>query len=112
TVAIVITVAIMCQMLLVVRVAAFLLHLTRRHVAIAPAFFLSLVPASGALVVVAILALVVVAIMMLVFVSVLVKAAVPMATFRVGRGRQGQAEHQSHEELQELGSHWGTLLPA
>ena len=118
----------MRDMMIAVRVAAELLDLPWRHIAIAPTRFLALVPSGRALFVAIAIAVVIVAVMIpigvvvaifitimgFVFVFVLLVAAtmaVTMATFGVGAGSQGHAKDQREQKLHNLGSHRGTLLP-
>jgi len=127
-VAIVVTIFVMVRyVFLAVGVAAKLLHLARRHIAIAPACLFALVPSGRAFfvaiaiavvvaigVVVAIVIAIVGFVLIFVFVFVLLVAAavaVSVASLGVGTGRQGHAEDQRQQKLHELGSHWETLLP-
>jgi hypothetical protein len=112
TITVMISVAIvMGNMVMTVRMAALLLRLPRRNVAVAPALFLSFVPAGGALAVVTIVVAVavVVTVGVAVFIVVLV-VAVP--AFGEGTRSERKAKHESKQKLVRLGSHWGTLLRA
>jgi uncharacterized membrane protein YhaH (DUF805 family) len=77
-------------------VATLLLHLPGRHIAIAPAGLLALVPTSGTLIAVAIV--ITVAIMVSVGMFI-VTTAVPVSTFGVRAGHQGHAQHEPEQKL-------------
>jgi ABC-type multidrug transport system fused ATPase/permease subunit len=105
---------VMRHMMMTIRVAALLLHLPGRHIAIAPAGLFTLVPASGTLVIVTVV--IVVAIMVTVGVTVFIVVLVFIAATTVAvlsafgertRGHR-KAKHQSQQNSIELGSHLGT----
>ena len=102
--------------MVIVRMAAQLFHLARRHIAITPAFFLSFIPTGGALVItVTIMIIAVMVTIGMVFVLVLFIAAavaISVASFGIGTGRKCHAEDQREQKLYGFGSHCGTLLPA
>jgi hypothetical protein len=116
--------------MLAIRMAAKFLDLPRRHITVAPAFFLSFVPPRRAcLAAIAVLiafavtvavsigvVAIIIAIMGFNFVLVLVlfvaaAMAITMASLGMGAGRQGHAKDQRQQKLKEFGCHWGTLLP-
>jgi hypothetical protein len=110
TVVVAITV-VMGHVMMTIRMAALLLHLSRRNIAVAPTLFLSLVPACGTLVIVTIV--VAIAVMIAVGVAVFVMVLFFVATMAVAvsafckrtRG-QGETKHHGQKQSIELGSHW------